>query len=111
MASGVSVDTSDVDSGRSSPGASSDSDAVNTSTSRVYFGPVQSAERRLARARDSLQCTPIRRPIRRHAGPSSLSMEALQSDEGEATSSNEVAAHDISRPDTPLLAEDAFEGV
>ena len=109
MASGVSLDTRDIDSGRSSPDASSDSDAVNTSTSRVYFGPIQPAERRLARARGSLQQTPIRRPTRRHAGPSSLPMEILQSDEGEA-SSNEVIASDFSRPDTPALGEDAYEG-
>lgn len=103
------ADASNVESGPSSPGTSSDSDAVNTSTSRVYFGPIQPAERRLTRARDSLQNTPIRRSPRHHAD-SSLPMEVSQSEDGEG-SLNDVMASDLSRPDTPMLTDDVLEGV
>ncbi|KIP09140.1 hypothetical protein PHLGIDRAFT_126585 [Phlebiopsis gigantea 11061_1 CR5-6] len=96
------ADASNVESGPSSPGTSSDSDAVNTSTSRVYFGPIQPAERRLTRARDSLQNTPIRRSPRHHADSVS------QSEDGEG-SPNDVMASDLSRPDTPMLTDDVLE--
>ena len=112
MASGVLLDTYDDDLEPSSPIVSSDSDSANTASSRVYFGPVQSAEKRHIRPRESGHRTPIRRSTRRSAG---LSLEPVQtSTDGEVEdnvgSSNEGLVSDQSRPDTPMILEDALEG-
>ncbi|GJE95124.1 hypothetical protein PsYK624_113050 [Phanerochaete sordida] len=111
MASDVAVDAYDNEHQSSSPTPSSDSDSANTSTSRVYFGPVQSAEKRRFRQRDSGHQTPLRRSARRSGGLSLLAFRnsAGGEDENNAASSNEIVASDQSRPDTPTPADDAFE--
>jgi hypothetical protein len=112
MASGVKSDSFDVDGHPSSPIGSSDSElAVNTATSRVYFGPVQSPERRHIRAQRASQPTPIRRFGNHTAGSPAVPLRILQSDEEGASSSNEILASDQSRADTPNVVDDALEGM
>jgi hypothetical protein len=58
------VNSFDNRSGRNSPSESSDSDAVNTSTAKVYFGPVQSVEKQRAQRVNLGHPTPVRRSTR-----------------------------------------------
>jgi len=88
----------------------SDSDAVNCSTARVYFGPVQSPEKRLIASGVARKCAALDSPLH----PSSLfTLPALPSSqatddtphEGNERSDEDadevsVAAH-LSRDDTP----------
>lgn len=60
MSSDVLIDLPDAPSPRST--ASDDADAVNTESARVYFGPLQSPEKKFASA--SRAKTPIRRSTR-----------------------------------------------
>lgn len=92
-------------SGRSSPAASSDSDAVNTSNARVYFGPVQSAEKQRAQRVNVGQPTPVRRSAR-------ISSVAPLQIGGDNTKEARTGgdSNQSSRSETPALAEDLLEG-
>lgn len=64
MASDVLAANIVADDARSSPPLSSDNDEVNTSSARIYFGPLHSAEQKHARRADANQPTPVRRSSR-----------------------------------------------
>ncbi|KAI0093648.1 hypothetical protein BDY19DRAFT_989202 [Irpex rosettiformis] len=92
--------------GRDSP-ESSDSDAVNTSTARVYFGPLKSAERERAQRVNPGQPTPVKRSTRLS------SIAALQMQDGGRNAVESVVSgqesNQSSRSDTPIIAEDLLE--
>lgn len=113
MDSDAVIDASVGESRRSSPFASSDSDAVNTSTARVYFGPIQSAEKKRVRMSNTGQGTPVRRSTRISTaaalqagedGHLSITTVGIEPDpEGEQSGQS-------SGRETPVSGEDMLEG-
>ncbi|KAI0699729.1 hypothetical protein BC835DRAFT_526322 [Cytidiella melzeri] len=101
------VDTSVDGGGRSSPLASSDNDAVNTSSARVYFGPIQSAEKQRAERVKFGQPTPVRRSARLSSGLLPQSRDVGATGAGQEFAGND--SDQSSGSNTPALAEDLLE--
>lgn len=89
----------------------SDSDTVNCSTARVYFGPVQSPEKRLIASGVARRCAALDSPLHPSSLPALSALPSPQAipdtpDEGDERSDedgdeiSDVAAH-LSREDTP----------
>lgn len=115
MASDVIVDTYESADPTSSPVLSSDNDEVNTSSARIYFGPIQPAEEKYARRSDVDQPTPVRRSTRMSAQPhlsiaTRNSSEAAEEEDRESTDAFAAVTPDESVPGTPAISEDV-EGV
>ena len=102
------VDTYVDHSGRNSP-ESSDSDAVNTSTARVYFGPPQSAERERAQRVNLGQPTPVKRSTRLASIAALQIQDSSRNVKGNGAAGQE--SNQTSRSETPATAEDLLEGM
>lgn len=88
----------------SSPVVSEDEDAVNTESARIYFGPITSPEKKLARKHDPSRRTPIRRSKRLSSAPRLLQHMTLQGSEPSDGTPGIISER--SGSSTP----DAFEG-
>ena len=117
MASDVLVEQAIIaDDARSSPQPSSDNDEVNTSSARIYFGPLHSAEQKYARRADANQPTPVRPSTRLSTPSRPPAEEASSSANGEDKMEQDIGA--VCAPDAseqtihgPLaLEEDISDG-
>lgn len=105
MASDVLADSIFADDARSSPPLSSDNDEVNTSSARIYFGPLHSAEQKHARRADANQPTPVRRSIRL----STLSQPPLN-DASSSTDDEDRMEQDADAVLAPVVSEQTVDG-
>ena len=118
MASDVLVDAHPQSPPRasSSPLSSSDTDAANTSSARIFFGPLHDAEKKYARVSQVDECTLTRRSQRLSLTRSAPDIIASSSDnetkenKEETDASEDTDTPNPSRPTTPTMQDDNMDG-